>query len=69
LSSAQAWKKVGEGSGLRGNGAAMTEGGARPFIGTGGASRRRQWAVTVDVKAFMPMMAGGGLSRGVNWGN
>jgi hypothetical protein len=40
MSSAQAQKKAGEGSGLRGNGAGMTGGGAHPFIGDGGAPRR-----------------------------
>jgi hypothetical protein len=35
------WKKEGGGSGLRGNGAGVAEGGARPFIGVRGAPERR----------------------------
>jgi hypothetical protein len=59
MSSAQAQKKAGEG-----NGAGMTGGGARPFIGDGGAPRRQQRVVTAGVKAFMPLIGRRGLRRG-----
>jgi hypothetical protein len=40
-SNATARKKVGEGSRLRGNGAGVSEGGARPFIGVRGTPGRQ----------------------------
>jgi hypothetical protein len=40
LSSARAGKKAEGGSGLRGNGVGVARGGARPFLGAGGAPRR-----------------------------
>jgi hypothetical protein len=49
---------------MKGRGARVVRGGARPFIGAGGVPGRRQRVLTYDVKALTPLMAGGLRRRG-----
>jgi hypothetical protein len=49
---------------MKGRGARVVRGGARPFIGAGGVPGRWQRVLTYDVKPLTPLMAGGLRRRG-----